>query len=83
MADTPMVNMSNPASFAVEWVAGDTGSHYQLVNIRGTTGLMFGARHEGSDQWVTTPVVDPSRFMEHPPKSFREFSAVARKFITG
>lgn len=79
---TSLVNVSNPAAFGVEWKAGETGSRYQLVNVRGTTGLLFGVKVQGASGWSTMPVVDPSRFgMDSPPRTFAEFRKVAENYI--
>ena len=73
-------NMTTPASFGVEWAAGDNGSQFQLVNPRGTASLLFGCKPKGKG-WMTTPVVDPSRFMEQAPKTFAEFERIARAYV--
>jgi hypothetical protein len=77
-------NVSNPAAFGVQWSAGENGNDFQLVNPRGTTGLLFGMRNtrEGRSNWSTTSVVDPSRFgLNAPPTNYKEFLAVARSYI--
>ena len=75
-------NVSNPAAFGVEWAAGETGNRYQLVNSRGTTGLMFGAKHEGTTEWISTRVVDPERFgLLAPPKTFHDFMLIVRRYV--
>lgn len=77
-----LANVSNPAAFGVEWVAGETGNTYQLVNPRGLDSLHFGVKRAGSDRWVTTRVVDPSRFgMTEAPKTFKAFLAIAEAYV--
>lgn len=77
-----LVNVSNPAVYGVEWAAGDAQNRYQLVNLRGTASLLFGVWD--GQTWMTTRVVDPSRFgLTHPCKSFREFEAVAQVYVSG
>ncbi|WAL67125.1 hypothetical protein ORV05_04875 [Amycolatopsis cynarae] len=76
-----LTNVSNPASFGVEWVTGESESHCQMVNIRGTSSLLFGIKVRGT--WSTTPVVNPGRFgLTRPPKTFAEFRAIAEAFIS-
>ena len=76
------VNVSNPAAFGVEWTAGDHDNRYQLVNPRGTTGLMFGASYD-KGPWLTTPVIDPERFgLTTPPRSFGEFRKIAEQYVS-
>lgn len=54
-----IVNVSNPACVGYEWSTDD--GCYQVYQLRGTTGLYFGAR--GRDgRWYSTPVVNPERF---------------------
>jgi hypothetical protein len=75
-------NVSNPAAFGVEWVSGENGNRFQLVNIRGTRSLMFGMSSDGRP-WTTTPVVNPERFgMSEPPKRFAEFLKVATSYVS-
>lgn len=75
-------NMTTPASFGVEWTAGDNGSRFQLANPRGTTGLLFGVLTEGKTEWSTTSVVEPSRFgLTDAPKTFAEFMKVVRAYV--
>lgn len=85
MTVTQLTNVSNPAAFGVEWTAGETGNTYQLTNPRGTTNLLFSARHEGSIKWLpASSVVDPSRFgLTKPPTSFAAFRTVALAYING
>jgi len=72
------VNVSNPAAYGVEWRSGT--SRYQLVNLRGTTSLIYGLNYGG--EWLTVPVVDPERFgLTEPPKSFSEFRAIAERYV--
>jgi hypothetical protein len=80
--DYKLVNVSNPAAFGVEWSAGENGNRYQLANPRGTTGLLFGVKHEGSDKWLTTTVADPERFgMTASPTTFAQFRDVASRYV--
>ncbi|GGM45311.1 hypothetical protein GCM10012275_15440 [Longimycelium tulufanense] len=76
-----MRNVSTPAAFAVEWVAGESENLYQLINSRGTTSLFFGIQRKDTGEWRTMSVLDPSRYMDKPPKSFHEFEKVARSYI--
>lgn len=79
-----LTNVSNPAAFGVEWVAGETGNTYQLVNIRGTMTLTMAVQHAGSTTWHRNDVVDPSRFgMESPPRTFKAFRAIANAYVNG
>jgi hypothetical protein len=76
------VNMSTPASFGVEWSNGDNGSRFQLANPRGTGSLIFGVKPAGQDRWITTTVIDPSRFgMDKAPKSYAAFMTTVRKYV--
>ncbi len=75
-------NVSNPATFGVEWTAGDNGSTFQLVNVRGQMTLMFGIKTAGAREWSAVPVVDPSRFMTSAPKTFAEFREIATAYVT-
>lgn len=75
-------NVSNPAAFAVEWEAGENGNTYQLVNPRGVLSLMFGAKNDREGRsWSHMQVVDPSRFMDAPPRNFKEFREIADRYI--
>lgn len=74
-------NVSNPAAFGVEWERD--GSSCQLVNLRGTDGLLFGLRVEGRTDWVTTPVEEPGRFLTGVPSTFAEFRTAALAFANG
>lgn len=75
------INASNPAAFAVEWVA-ESGNRFQLVNSRGTASLMFGAYKADEGRWVSTPVVDPARFgLTAPCKTFSAFMNVVRAYV--
>lgn len=77
-----VINMTTPASFGVEWRAGDHGTRFQLVNPRGTRTLLFGAKPTGTDRWMMTPVVDPSRFgMDDPPRTFAQFGKIVDAYI--
>lgn len=71
------VNTSSPVAFGVEWEAET--NRYQLVNLRGEMSLVFGART--GDIWSAMNVIDPSQFMDRPPKTFAEFEAVARSYV--
>lgn len=78
------VNVSTPAAFGVEWVNGDNGSTFQMVNIRGTGGLLFGVRLADSAKWITTPVIGPERFTDGEPiKTINQFMAVVRRYVEG
>jgi hypothetical protein len=85
MSTVKLTNVSNPAVFAVEWTAEESGNRYQLVNPRDSETLLFGMWREDEQQrWATTPVVAPSRFgMDGPPKSFRTFLAIANTYVNG
>lgn len=77
-----VINMTTPAAFGVEWRAGENGTRFQLANPRGTRTLLFGAKPAGADQWMTTPVVEPSRFgMDTPPRTFAQFRRIADAYI--
>jgi hypothetical protein len=79
---TRLHNVSNPAAFGIEWTHGDSGNTFQLVNARGTSGLMFGMRASGRGEWSTMRVVNPERFgMTRPPRTFAEFRAIAERYI--
>jgi hypothetical protein len=78
-----LVNVSNLAAFAVEWVS-ESGTRYTLVNARGTSGLSFGAKRDDKSSWSNRPVVDPSQFgMTKPPKSYKEFLTIAESYVNG
>lgn len=84
MSAVRLTNVSNPVAFVVEWIAGESGNRYQLVNPRGSVTLWFGMWREDENRWATATVVDPSRFgMTQPPTSFRAFLAVANSYVTG
>lgn len=77
-----LINVSNPAAFGVEWVAGETGNRYQLCTSRGTATLTFGVRHADSDRWMTQTVMAPERFgMTSAPKTFAAFLAIAEAYV--
>ncbi|OLF08552.1 hypothetical protein [Actinophytocola xanthii] len=81
-AGVTVTNMSTPASFGVEWRAGDHGTRFQLANPRGTRTLLFGAKPDGASQWITTTVVDPSRFgLNTPPRTFAQFRRIVDAYI--
>lgn len=81
-AAVTFTNMSTPASFGAEWTARNSGTRFQLVNPRGTTTLLFGAKPDGSEQWSTTRVVGPERFgMDKPPRSFTAFRRIAAAYV--
>lgn len=71
---------STPASYGVEWRHG-SGNRYQLVNLKGMMTLIFGAMPDGHDRWITTTVVDPSRFMDRPPATVKEFLSVVKRYV--
>lgn len=76
------VNKSNPSCWGVEWSNGDNGSRFQLANIRGTGGLLFGVLPEGRDEWITQSVIAPERFTGGKDiKSFNGFMAVVRAYV--
>lgn len=77
-----VTNMSTPASFGVEWRAGEHGTRFQLVNPRGTRRLLFGTKPDGADRWMTTTVIDPSRFgLNTPPRTFAQFRRIVDAYI--
>lgn len=77
-----VINVSNPAAFAVQWTAGETGNTYQLLNPGGTAELTFGCKPAGRDRWRHTRVVAPERFgMTKPPKNHKESLSIARAYI--
>lgn len=77
-------NVSNPTVFGVEWTHEDSGSRYQLSNIRGTYNLMFGCLPAGKTEWMTTSVFAPERFgMDTPPSTFKQFAEIARRYVEG
>lgn len=79
-----LVNVSNPAAFGVTWVSDESGTRFQLVNVRGTGTLLFGMRVADASRWSTTPVDDPSRFgMTRPPRTFPEFHRIACAYVHG
>ena len=74
-------NASTREAFSAEWVRGDNGNRFHLVNPRGTMDLYFGALHEGAETWRDTKIVDPSRWgMDSPPRSVVEFLAIADRY---
>jgi hypothetical protein len=84
MSTVMLTNVSNTAAFAVEWIAGESGNRYQLVNPRGSVTLWFGMWRDDEQRWAIDTVVDPSRFgMTQPPTSFPAFLAVANSYING
>ena len=84
MPQIKLQNVSNIAAFGVEWRGGeDDRNRYQLMNPRGSSTLIFSALYDDQKEWMTTRVVEPSRFgMVKPPKSFHEFLAIARAYVT-
>lgn len=82
MSTVKLTNVSNPAAFAVEWTAEESGNRYQLVNPRDseTLCLEFGEKTSSAGQpHQSSP---PSRFgMDRPPKSFRAFHAIANTYV--
>jgi hypothetical protein len=82
--DVKLINTTNPASFGVEWEAGETGNSYALMCDRGTTALFFGVRTAQSDGWVSQKVIAPERFgLTAPPKTHAEFVKVAEAYVSG
>ena len=81
-AKIKLTNVSNPAAFGVEWTNGDNGNRFQLANPRGTMTLVFGVLSEGSAEWRTTPVVNPSRLgMNEPPRTVLVFLDIANRYV--
>lgn len=77
-----LVNVSNPAAYGIEWVNGDNGNRYQLVNERGTSRLTFGVLIKGSDTWLTQRVIAPERFgVAGIITSYRAFEAIVRAYV--
>ena len=77
-----LTNVSNTAAFGAEWTTGHNGNRFQLVTPRGTAELFFGVLSEGSTEWRTTRVVDPSRFgMDGPPRTIVDFLDIAEKYV--
>lgn len=84
MSTVTLTNVSNPAAFAVEWTAEESGNRYNLVNPRDSATLWFGMWRNDEERWATAQVVAPSRFgMDRPPKSFRAFLAIANTYVNG
>lgn len=82
MSAVTLTNVSNPAAFAVEWIAAESGNRYQLANPRDSVTLWFGMWRDDEQRWATATVVDPSRFgMTRPPTSFRAFLAIANSYV--
>jgi len=57
MSTVKLTNVGNPAAFAVEWAAEESGNRFQLVNPRDSETLWFGMCREDEQRWATTPVV--------------------------
>lgn len=78
-----LINVSNPAAFGIEWREG--ANTYELVNPRGTTILIWGAKNYDVDGgWTTTTVDRPARFgMRTAPQTFAEFRRIVDAFIAG
>lgn len=75
-------NISNIAAWGTEWVNGDNGNRYQMVQQRGTSGLVFGVLPAGQNRWINTPVSAPERFGHVKVfKSYREFEAIVRAYV--
>ncbi|XVV02782.1 hypothetical protein ACQPW3_36355 [Actinosynnema sp. CA-248983] len=81
MSGVQFANFSSPAAFAVEWSAGENGSRCQLVNPRGTASLIFGMKVKDSGEWMTTAVVDPTRFLDAVPRTFADFLKAAHAYV--
>jgi hypothetical protein len=79
---TTIRNVSNPAAYGAEW-DGESGTTYQLVNPRGTTSLLLGAKNDRTGgRWMTVSVTDPERFgLTSPPAKWATFLAVVRKYV--
>ena len=78
---TKISNVSNLAAFAVEWTE-DSGTTFQLINIKGTSNLLFGARHQDKREWTTISVAAPERFLTTPPHNFGEFRVVVDRWFS-
>lgn len=73
-------NTSDPNSFSMQWPISDRRS-FQLVNERGTTGLLF-RRYKDGELVGQEQVQDPGRFgMDHAPKSYDEFRVVTNRWM--
>jgi hypothetical protein len=71
-------NVSNPAAFGVQW--STNANQYTLVNPRGITALWFGVHRDG--RWITTDVIDPSRFgLTTPPTTYRDFMTIVKSYV--
>jgi hypothetical protein len=67
-------NVSNLAAFGVEWTDENSGTSFQLYNLKSTPSLYLGIRTASNAQWSTTRVVDPERFgLDRAPRNFKEF----------
>lgn len=82
MGDIKYTNMSLPASFGVEWSAGEPANRHQLSNPRGTTTLVYGFKSADSDTWSTMTVTHVYRFgLTDPPTNFKEFMHIVRAYV--
>lgn len=73
-------NVSNITAFGVEWTE-ESGTTFQLVNIRGTQSLMMGVRPVGTGRWTTVPVSAPERFVSGPIRTQAHFNGVVEKWF--
>lgn len=75
-------NVSNPAAFGAEWIEPDSGTTFQLVNSRATSGLFMGMKRKGGEWSSPQSVVRPERFgMHEPPKNWKDFAGIVRAFL--
>lgn len=81
MPEIKIMNVSNPAAWAVEWIQPESGTTFQLYSLRWTSSLYMGMRPAGGT-WTNAPVTDPSRFgMTGEVSTWKEFAAIADRFV--
>ena len=77
-----LMNITNHAAFGMAW-RGKYGTCYELFVMRGTGTLRLSTRAAGSNDWSTTEVDRPERFMTDPPRTSKAMREIAHAFIAG
>lgn len=80
MSNTKYTMLVNPASLGFEWSDGD--STYQVAVARGSSQLLFAAKH-GDGTWTGPSVmVNPERFTDGPVNTTKDMTKVAERWFT-
>lgn len=75
-----LTNVSNLAAYGVEYIIPGSTTVVQLVNLRDTAGLVMGMKDD-SGRWFMDRVSNPERFLDSPPRSYKEFLIVVDRWF--